>query len=150
MHWIGWTSRSALKADPAKTSQLAESISNWPKSSRAYFKAIQDRVKGLAESKQLSLFSSGYWGHPAYHLPPEANLLAVAHYIEALEFQQRVYPHPCCAGRQEPALADLSRGRDGMCNGSERATGPDQSRAHHFPFRDRQDSSDVCRTGLRP
>src|ERR1035441_9366149 len=89
LHALDWVDVTlALKADPGKTSQLAESISPWPKSSRAYFKAIQDRVKALVESKQLSLFSSGYWGHPAYHLPPEANLLAVAHYVEALEFQK--------------------------------------------------------------
>jgi Ni,Fe-hydrogenase I large subunit len=93
-----------LKADPAKTSQLAESISDWPKSSRVYFKAIQDRVKGLVESKQLSLFSSGYWGHPAYHLPPEANLLAVAHYIEALEFQREFIRIHAVLGGKNPHL----------------------------------------------
>ena len=105
LHALDWVDiTSALKADPAKTSQLAESISNWPKSSRAYFKVIQDRVKGLAESKQLSLFSSGYWGHPAYHLPPEANLLAVAHYIEALEFQREFIRIHAVLGGKNPHL----------------------------------------------
>ncbi|MFP4495847.1 MAG: nickel-dependent hydrogenase large subunit, partial [Halochromatium sp.] len=28
------------------------------------------------------------WGHPAYKLPPEANLMAVAHYLEALAWQR--------------------------------------------------------------
>ena len=93
-----------MKADPAKTSQLAESISAWPKSSRTYFKAIQDRVKALVESKQLSLFSSGYWGHPAYHLPPEANLLAVAHYIEALDFQKDYIRIHAVLGGKNPHL----------------------------------------------
>ena len=82
----------------------AESISNWPKSSRTYFKAIQDRVKALVESKQLSLFASGYWGHPAYHLPPEANLLAVAHYIEALEFQREFIRIHAVLGGKNPHL----------------------------------------------
>jgi Ni,Fe-hydrogenase I large subunit len=105
LHALDWVDVTlALKADPAKTSQLAESISNWPKSSRAYFKAIQDRVKGLVESKQLSLFSSGYWGHPAYHLPPEANLLAVAHYIEALEFQREFIRIHAVLGGKNPHL----------------------------------------------
>ena len=105
LHALDWVDiTSALKADPAKTSQLAESISNWPKSSRAYFKVIQDRVKGLVESKQLSLFSSGYWGHPAYHLPPEANLLAVAHYIEALEFQREFIRIHAVLGGKNPHL----------------------------------------------
>ena len=105
LHALDWVDVTlALKADPAKTSQLAESISSWPKSSRAYFKAIQDRVKGLVESKQLSLFSSGYWGHPAYQLPPEANLLAVAHYIEALEFQREFIRIHAVLGGKNPHL----------------------------------------------
>jgi hydrogenase large subunit len=105
LHALDWIDPTlALKADPAKTSQLAESISPWPKSSKAYFKAIQDRVKGLVESGQLSLFSSGYWGHPAYHLPPEANLLAVAHYIEALEFQKDYIRIHAVLGGKNPHL----------------------------------------------
>jgi len=105
LHALDWVDVTlALKADPAKTSQLAESISPWPKSSRTYFKAIQDRVKALVESKQLSLFSSGYWGHPAYHLPPEANLLAVAHYIEALEFQKDYIRIHAVLGGKNPHL----------------------------------------------
>ena len=105
LHALDWVDVTlALNADPAKTSQLAESISPWPKSSRTYFKGIQDRVKGLVESKQLSLFSSGYWGHPAYHLPPEANLLAVAHYIEALEFQKDYIRIHAVLGGKNPHL----------------------------------------------
>jgi hydrogenase large subunit len=89
LHALDWVDVTlAIKADPAKTSQIAQSISEWPKSSTTYFKGIQDRVKNLVASKQLSLFSSGDWGHPAYRLPPEVNLLAVAHYIEALELQR--------------------------------------------------------------
>ena len=105
LHALDWVDVTlALKADPAKTSQLAESISPWPKSSRSYFKAIQGRVKALVESKQLSLFSSGYWGHPAYHLPPEANLLAVAHYVEALEFQKDYIRIHAVLGGKNPHL----------------------------------------------
>lgn len=89
LHALDWVDvTGALKADPAKTSQLAQSISDYEKSSTVYFKGVQDRVKGLVESGQLSLFTSGYWGHPAYHLPPEANLMAVAHYLEALTWQK--------------------------------------------------------------
>jgi hydrogenase large subunit len=105
LHALDWVDVTlALKADPAKTSQLAESISNWPKSSKVYFKGIQDKVKALVESKQLSLFSSGYWGHPAYHLPPEANLLAVAHYVEALEFQRDYIRIHAVLGGKNPHL----------------------------------------------
>jgi Ni,Fe-hydrogenase I large subunit len=105
LHALDWVDVTlALKADPAKTSQLAESISPWPKTSRNYFKGIQDKVKALVENKQLSLFSSGYWGHPAYHLPPEANLLAVAHYIEALEFQKDYIRIHAVLGGKNPHL----------------------------------------------
>ncbi|MFZ0594227.1 MAG: nickel-dependent hydrogenase large subunit, partial [Bryobacteraceae bacterium] len=105
LHALDWVDiTSALKADPAKTSQLAESISSWPKSSRTYFKAIQDKVKTLVERQQLSLFTSGYWGHPAYRLPPEANLLAVAHYLEALEFQREFIRIHAALGGKNPHL----------------------------------------------
>ena len=89
LHALDWVDVTlALKADPAKTSQLAQSISDYEKSSTVYFKGVQNRVKTLVDSGQLSLFTSGYWGHPAYRLPPEANLLAVAHYLEALSWQK--------------------------------------------------------------
>jgi Ni,Fe-hydrogenase I large subunit len=105
LHALDWVDiTSALKADPAKTSQLAESISEWPKSSTSYFKGVLDRVKKLVDSGQLSLFSSGYWGHPAYRLPPEANLMAVAHYLEALEFQREFIRIHAVLGGKNPHL----------------------------------------------
>jgi Ni,Fe-hydrogenase I large subunit len=105
LHALDWVDvTSALKADPAKTSQLAESISAWPKSSTTYFKGVLDRVKKLVDSGQLSLFSSGYWGHPAYRLPPEANLMAVAHYLEALEFQRDFIRIHAVLGGKNPHL----------------------------------------------
>ncbi len=89
LHALDWVDvAAALKADPAKTSQIAQSISDYEKSSTTYFKGIQQRVKAVVDSGQLSLFASGYWGHPAYKLPPEVNLLAVAHYLEALAWQK--------------------------------------------------------------
>lgn len=89
LHALDWVDvAAALKADPAKTSQLAQSISDCEKSSAKYFRGVQQRVKGVVDSGQLSLFASGYWGHPAYILPPEVNLMAVAHYLEALSWQK--------------------------------------------------------------
>ena len=105
LHALDWVDIvSALKADPAKTSQLAQSISDWPLSSEKYFKGVQDRVSALVASKQLSLFGAGYWGHPAYHLPPEANLLAVAHYLEALQFQKDFIRIHAVLGGKNPHL----------------------------------------------
>jgi hydrogenase large subunit len=103
LHALDWVDViSALKADPTKTAQLAQSISDWPKSSAVYFKAVQDRVKTLADSRQLSLFGSGDWGHPAYKLPPEANLMAVAHYIEALKLQREFIRIQAVLGGKNP------------------------------------------------
>ena len=105
LHALDWVDiTAALKADPAKTSQLAQSLSEWPKSSTTYFKGVQDRVKSLVESRQLSLFTSGYWGHPAYRLPPEADLMAVAHYLEALEFQRDFIRIHAVLGGKNPHL----------------------------------------------
>jgi hydrogenase large subunit len=105
LHALDWVDiTGALKADPAKTSQLAQSLSEWPKSSANYFKGVQDRVKALVESRQLSLFTSGYWGHPAYRLPPEADLMAVAHYLEALEFQREFIRIHAVLGGKNPHL----------------------------------------------
>ncbi len=103
LHALDWVDVTlALKADPAKTSQIAQSISDWPKSSTTYFKGVQDRIKTLVSSGQLSLFSSGDWGHSAYKLPPEVNLLAVAHYIEALEVQREFIRVQAVLGGKNP------------------------------------------------
>ena len=79
---------SSLKADPEQTSEILKSISSWPKSSPAYFSEVQKKVQGIVDSGQLSIFANAYWGHPSYKLPPEINLLAVAHYLEALDWQK--------------------------------------------------------------
>ena len=91
LHALDWVDVvSALKADPKATSALAQSLSPYPKSSPGYFADVQKKLKTFIESGQLGIFSNGYWGHPAYKLPPEANLMAVAHYLDALAWQRDV------------------------------------------------------------
>jgi [NiFe] hydrogenase large subunit/hydrogenase large subunit len=91
LHALDWVDVvSALSADPQATSALARSLSPWPNNSATHFAEIQDRVRRFVESGQLGIFTNGYWGHPAYKLPPEANLMAVAHYLEALDWQRDV------------------------------------------------------------
>ena len=103
LHALDWVDvANALQADPAATSKLAQSISTWGKSSETYFAGVKARVKKLVDSGQLSLFASGYWGHPAYKLPPEANLMAVAHYLEALEWQREVIQIHAVLGGKNP------------------------------------------------
>lgn len=103
LHALDWVDVvSAVKADPAKTSAIAVSISNWPKSSPKYFAELQNRLKAFVASGQLGIFANGYWGHPAYKLPPEVNLLAVAHYLEALEWQKEVVKIHAIFGGKNP------------------------------------------------
>ena len=103
LHALDWVDVvSALNADPKKTSELAQSISDWPKSSPSYFRDIQNRIKKFVESGQLGPFMNGYWGNPAYKLPPEANLMAVAHYLEALDFQKEIVKIHTIYGGKNP------------------------------------------------
>ena len=92
---------NALKADPTKTAELAQSFSSWPKNTPAYFAELQDKVKKLAASG-LGIFANGYWGHSAYKLPPEANLLAVAHYLDALSWQKEIVKIHAVFGGKNP------------------------------------------------
>ncbi len=101
---------SALKADPKKTAQLAESLSDWPGNSPKRFKAVQSKIKALVESGQLGPFANGYWGHPAMILPPEANLMAVSHYLEALDYQRKADSAIAILGGKNPHIQNLSVG----------------------------------------
>lgn len=89
LHALDWVDVvNALKADPAQTSAIQQKISPWANSSPAYFASVQQKTQQIVDSGQLSIFANAYWGHPAYKLPPEINLLAVAHYLEALDWQK--------------------------------------------------------------
>lgn len=103
LHAMDWVDiMNALKADPKKTSELAQSISKWPKSSPGYFSDIQNRIKKFANSGQLGIFSNGYWGHSAYKLPAELNLIGLAHYLEALEWQKEIVKIHAIFGGKNP------------------------------------------------
>ncbi len=93
---------NALSADPTATSKLAQSISTWPNSSPAYFQQVRQRLQTFVDSGQLGIFGNAYWGHPAYKLPPEGNLLALAHYLEALDWQREVIKIQAILGGKNP------------------------------------------------
>jgi [NiFe] hydrogenase large subunit len=76
---------NALKADPKKATELAQAVGT----KVSDFAAVKGKLKAFIDSGQLGPFANGYWGHPAYQLPPEVNLIAVAHYLEALEMQAK-------------------------------------------------------------
>jgi hydrogenase large subunit len=103
LHALDWVDVvSALKADPKKTSEIQQSISSHPNSSPAYFRDVQNRLKKFVESGQLGIFANAYWGHPAYKLPPEVNLLATTHYLEALDFQKDIVKVQTIFGGKNP------------------------------------------------
>jgi Ni,Fe-hydrogenase I large subunit len=105
LHALDWVDLvDALEADPEATSQLAQSASDWPKSSTTYFKGVQERIAAFVDSGQLGPFGNAYWGHSAYALPPEANLMAVAHYLEALDWQREVIRAHAILGSKNPHL----------------------------------------------
>lgn len=103
LHALDWVNvPNALKADPRKTADLAQSISPWPNSSSNYFKEVQEKLKKFVASGQLGIFANGYWDHPGYKLPAEADLLATAHYLEALDWQRNVIQIITLLGGKNP------------------------------------------------
>ena len=101
---------SALKADPVETAKLASTLSSWPHNTVQDMKAVQARLKKLVESGQLGIFTNGYWGHPAMKLPPEVNLLATAHYLQALEYQRIANQIVAILGSKTPHIQNLAVG----------------------------------------
>ena len=120
LHALDWVDVvSALKADPKATSELAQTVSpHWPNASTGYFADQQAKLKKFVDAGQLGIFAKAYWGHPAYKLPPEANLMAVSHYLEALQWQRDVVklhtifggknPHPNFVVGGVPCAIDLN------------------------------------------
>jgi len=105
LHALDWVDVvSALSADPAQTADLAMSISDWHNASPTYFKGIKERLKGFVDRGQLGPFANAYWGHSAYKLPPQANLMAVAHYLEALDWQREFIKLHAILGGKNPHL----------------------------------------------
>jgi hydrogenase large subunit len=101
---------SALKADVAKAAALGEKLSPWPGNSRQQLQAVKDRLAGFVAGGQLGIFANGYWGHPAMKLAPEVNLIAVAHYLEALEYQRKVNQVVALLGGKTPNIQNLAVG----------------------------------------
>jgi len=102
-------------ADPAKAAEIAQSLSDWPGNSKQEMARVQAKIVALVGSGQLGIFANGYWGHPAMKLPPEVNLLAVAHYLQALEYQRKANQIVAILGAKTPHIQNLAVG--GVMNG---------------------------------
>ncbi len=101
---------SALKADAGKASKLAESLSPWTQNSVKEMRVVQDKLKTFVNTGQLGIFANGYWGHPAMKLPPEINLIAATHYLQAFEFQRKANQIVTILGSKTPHIQNLAVG----------------------------------------
>lgn len=108
LDWVDVT--AALKADPNKAEALLKGASTWQLNSAAEFTKVQQKIKDLVASGQLGIFANGYWGHPAMALPPEVNLIAVAHYLQALECQRDANRIVAILGGKTPHIQNLAVG----------------------------------------
>jgi hydrogenase large subunit len=108
LDWVDIT--SALGADPKKASDLAQTLSPWPGNSWRQLEAVKAKLQSVIDSGQLGIFANGYWGHPAMKLPPEVNLLAAAHYLQALEYQRKANQVVTILGSKTPNIQNLAVG----------------------------------------
>ncbi len=108
LDWVDVT--SALKGDPAAASKLAESLSAWPGNGVKALAATKERLAGFVAGGQLGIFTNGYWGHPAMKLPPDVNLLAVHHYLQALDLQRKALQVVAILGSKTPNIQNLAVG----------------------------------------
>ena len=108
MDWVDIT--AALNADPDKAAEMLKGVSTWGLNSANEFHNVQNKIKSLVESGQLGIFANGYFGHPAMKLPPEVNLIAVAHYLQALECQRDCNRIVALLGGKTPHIQNLAIG----------------------------------------
>ncbi|GAB4222826.1 MAG: nickel-dependent hydrogenase large subunit [Acidobacteriota bacterium] len=108
LDWVDVT--SALKASPRRAASIAEGLSDWPGNGWRKLAAVHERLRGFVEAGQLGIFANGYWGHPAMKLPPEVNLLAVAHYLDALDYQRKANQVVAVLGSKTPNIQNLAVG----------------------------------------
>ena len=101
---------SATKGDPVRTAKLAQSLSPWPGNSVKEFQAVKDKLIDFVGKGQLGIFTNGYWGHPAMKLSPDVNLLAVAHYLQALDAQRKANQVVTILGSKTPNIQNLAVG----------------------------------------
>jgi len=87
LHGLDWVDiTQALSADPKKAVEMARGYCDNPYNcSETHYIAVQKRLKKFVDSGRLGPFANAYWGNPSYKLPPEANLIIVSHYLDALQ-----------------------------------------------------------------
>lgn len=127
LHALDWVDVvSALDADPAATADLQRCMSNWSNNTTAYFADVKSRLSAFVGGGQLGIFANGYWGHPEYRLPPELNLLAFAHYLEALDWQRNAARLHALLGGKNPHPNFIVGGAPCVIDGQDSKTAVDR------------------------
>jgi hydrogenase large subunit len=148
LHALDWVDiTSALNADPAQTAALQQSLSSWPNNSTEYFAAVKQKLSDFVATGHLGIFANGYWGHPGYLLPPHVNLLAFAHYLEALTMQREAIKLHAILGGKNPHPMFLCGGVPSAIASSDTPLPPEviaEMMGEHLPH---HPSSDFGNTG---
>ena len=109
LDWVDVT--KVLEASPEKAAAFADSLGlEWAGNSKHALAAVKEKVKEFVAAGQLGIFTNGYWGHPAMKLSPEVNLLAVAHYLQALDVQRKANQVVAILGSKTPNIQNLAVG----------------------------------------
>ena len=124
---------AALRADPVKTAAIQASLSDYPTSGASYFRGVQGKLQSFVNGGNLGPFANGYWGHPAYKLPPEVDLLAVSHYLDALQFQRNFIRVQAYLGGKNPHPQTYLGGRDRPADRPEQRRRPERRGAGSAP-----------------
>ncbi|ADG93024.1 nickel-dependent hydrogenase large subunit [Arcobacter nitrofigilis DSM 7299] len=112
LHGLDWVDiTSALKADVAKASKEAFKYTKYPiATGENDLLKVKDRVKEFADRGELGPFANAYWGHETFRLTPEQNLIALSHYLKALEVQRTAAQLMAMFGGKQPHPQSLTVG----------------------------------------
>lgn len=101
---------SALSADAKAAAQLGQKLSGYSRNGEVEIRRVQDKLEAFVGTGQLGPYATGYWGHPAMKLPPEVNLLAATHYVQALDVQRTANKIVAVLGSKTPHIQNLAVG----------------------------------------
>ncbi|MDA3908653.1 MAG: nickel-dependent hydrogenase large subunit [Sulfurimonas sp.] len=113
LHGVDWVDIvSALNADPAKASKLAFKYCDNPiGTGENELKLAKEKIAKFAKNPQgLGPFANAYWGHGTSKLTPEQNLIALSHYLQALEVQRTAAQLLAIFGGKNPHPQSLAVG----------------------------------------
>lgn len=113
LHGVDWVDIvSALSADEKKASELAFKYTDNPiGTGENELKKVKETIAKFAKNPQgLGPFANAYWGHKTFRFTPEQNLIALSHYLKALEMQRTAAQLMAIFGGKQPHPQSLAIG----------------------------------------